>query len=270
MEKVSHIDVIKYGTAVLTNQDFDGAPAIDHNIMKQHGKVIQAHIGPKILISSGAVGFGRVAMNGHDFKNEDETTVKRILAELGQPDLIEAWKQAMPHEKVLQKLVTYYDLKRKTVKETVQAAVANQLLYVFNFNDGVDDSELKEDAKHEFGDNDHLASQVAGFSTAIADNVRLILNTSADGFKLKNTNKALTQLDASEINQDFVDLHCEGTSNGGTGGMGDKLLNAKKALELGAKEVWIIHGKKPAQLQTVLAGGPAGTKITKSPNVTEI
>jgi len=264
METPNTLDIIKYGTAVLTTKDFDGMPAIDHNVIRQHGRVISAHKSPKILVSSGAVGFGRVAMNGHDFDIKDETTAKRILAELGQPDLIEAWKQAMPHEKVLQKLVTYYDLKRDTVKETVQAAVANQLLYVFNFNDGVDDSELKEDAKHEFGDNDHLAAQVAGFSTGIADNVRLILNTSADGFWLRNSQEAVPEIDANDITTDFVDEHCDGTSNGGTGGMGDKLLNAKKALQMGAKEVWIVNGKNPAQLETVLSGGHAGTRITKT------
>jgi len=46
--------------------------------------------------------------------------------------------------------------------------------------------------------------------------------------------------------------------------MGDKLLNAKKALQMGAKEVWIVNGKNPAQLETVLSGGHAGTRITKT------
>jgi glutamate 5-kinase len=260
--KTENIDIIKYGTAVVTTKQYDGQEAIDYNNMQQHGRIIAANPNATIVISSGAVKLGEIAMNGHQFDVNDETTAKRLLAELGQPDLIGVWQRSMPHRKVLQKLVTYYDLQRETVKQTVRAAIANKLVYVFNFNDGVDDSELKEDDQHHFGDNDHLAAQVAGFSTGIASNVRLILNTSADGFRLKDTNQAVTELNSADINQRFVDTHCDGTSNGGTGGMGDKLLNAKEALKMGVKEVWIVDGKNPNQLKTVLGGGHAGTRIT--------
>ncbi len=257
------LDVIKYGTAVLTTQDLELQGAVDHNIMRQHGRVIDRSPNPTILVSSGAVGFGKIAMNGHNFNETDETTVKRVLAELGQPDLMEAWKQSIPHKKVLQKLVTYYDLQRQTVKDTVRTAINNNLLYVFNFNDGVDDSELKETEAHQFGDNDHLAAQVAGFSTEFSDKVRLILNTSADGFMLKGERNALDELEAADIIPEFIDEHCSGTSNGGTGGMGQKLENAKQALAHGVSEVWIVNGKQPEQLNTVLQGGHAGTLITQ-------
>ncbi len=263
MENSTTLDVIKYGTAVLTTQDFQGQGAVDHNIMRQHGQVIDNNPNPTILVSSGAVGFGKIAMNGYDFKDVDDTTIKRVLAELGQPDLMEAWKQSIPHKKVLQKLVTYYDLQRQTVKDTVRTAINNNLLYVFNFNDGVDDSELKETQAHQFGDNDHLAAQVAGFSTEFSDTVRLILNTSADGFMLKDQKTALAELQAEDITADFVATHCNGTSNGGTGGMGQKLENAQKALASGVSEVWIVNGKDPAQLHAVLNGEHAGTRIIK-------
>ena len=66
-----------------------------------------------------------------------------------------------------------------------------------------------------------------------------------------------------DITADFVATHCNGTSNGGTGGMGQKLENAQKALASGVSEVWIVNGKDPAQLHAVLNGEHAGTRIIK-------
>lgn len=254
------ITVIKYGTAVLTIQNFEGQNLIDANTLAQHGHIINAYKSPVVVVSSGAVGIGKSLIKNRAIC-ADPTTAKRLLAEIGQPYLVEAWKSNMPDKIVLQKLVTYADLERETSTNTIKAALENSFLYIFNFNDGVDDAELKEDKDHTFGDNDQLATVVAKTCTPLAQQCRLIFNTSSDGFINKDTQQVIPHLSLSELSEDFIAHHCDGVSRGGTGGMGTKLFNIKEALQSGTQEAWIINGKKPEQLHTILNGGHAGTKV---------
>ncbi len=258
------ITVIKYGTAVLTTQDFSGNDLIDTNIIAQHGSIINKYSGKTLIVSSGAVGIGKALTQGKKVKAQSPTTVKRLLAEVGQPYLVEAWKQNLPQKVVLQKLVTYADLERKTSTNTIRAALSNDFLYILNFNDGVDDTELEEDKNHSFGDNDHLAAVVAITCAPLAQSNRLIFNTSSDGFIDYDTQKTVPHLDVSKLSDDFIKYHCKNTSAGGTGGMATKLMNIRKAINSGVDEAWIINGKKPEQLKQILDNEHAGTKITKT------
>jgi len=257
-----NITVIKYGTAVLTTLDFQGKEIMDANTITQHGDILNQYQDNLILVSSGAVGLGRALMKGKPIK-ANKLLQKRLLAEIGQPHLIASWRKAMPQKVVLQKLVTYDDLKRETSTNTIKAALENNFVYIFNFNDGVDETELAEDKDHTFGDNDHLAAEVAKTCASLAESNRIIFNTSSDGFIDKDTGKTIKTLYVEDINKDFINYHCQGTSRGGTGGMAEKLLNLKVAINNGIDEAWIINGKKPEQLKIVLDGGHVGTRIVK-------
>ena len=260
---MNQITIIKYGTAVLTTKDYSDSAVIDRNIIQQHGNIIARQQSPTLIVSSGAVGLGKTVLAEKDLRAE-ETTKKRLLAEVGQPLLFRLWQKSLPNRIVLQKLLTYADLQRKSTTETIKSALENNLLYIFNFNDGVDDSELKEDEFHEFGDNDHLAADIASSCSTLSDSTKLIINTSSGGVMNADTGKSFATLNTKELTPDFIQNHCHGVSGGGTGGMASKLKYVQEALANGVNEAWIINGKDPAQLKMVLNNKHAGTKITLS------
>lgn len=256
------INIIKYGTAVLTGRDGAVANgAIDDAILRAHAAIIDAYAGDVLVVSSGAVGMAQGLIDAQTIKT-DPVTRKRLLAEIGQPRLFAAWQSGFTRKQVLQKLVTYNDLQRPTMAATMQAALDHGFVMICNFNDGVDDSELRADESHEFGDNDHLAAEMALTCCQFDKPVRLIINTSADGFVCGDSGKVVRHLDAAQLDDDFIAHHTGKVSAGGTGGMASKLRNIRDALARGVDEAWIINGRAPENLAAILAGGHSGTKIT--------
>jgi len=254
-----NITIIKYGTAVLTaGDDINGA--IDTGILKAHAHIIDNYGGDALIVSSGAVGMAQTLLD-HTVIQSDAVTRKRLLAEIGQPRLFAAWQAGFARKQVLQKLVTYADLRRPTMASTMHAALDHNFVMICNFNDGVDDSELRENSDHQFGDNDHLAGEMALTCKRFAKSVRLIINTSADGFVSADSGKVVSELDINILDDDFIAHHTGSISSGGTGGMASKLINIRNALTGGVDEAWIINGRKPDQLSSILTGGDAGTKI---------
>lgn len=252
------INIIKYGTAVLTNDDGGG---VDEAALHAHARIIDGHDGDVLVVSSGAVGMAK-GIIADDAIMADAVTRKRLLAEIGQPRLFAAWQAGFARKQVLQKLVTYNDLERPTMAATMQAALDHGFVMICNFNDGVDDSELRADESHQFGDNDHLAAEIALTCRQFGKPVRLIINTSADGFLCADSGKVLAHLDAAQLDDGFIAHHTGRVSAGGTGGMASKLRTIRAALAGGVHEAWIINGRAPVALTNVLAGGHAGTKIT--------
>lgn len=267
------INIIKYGTAVLTGPVANGVvangagggapdqPVIDKNIISAHARIIDDYNGNVLVVSSGAVGMAQGLVD-HDAIKTDAITRKRLLAEIGQPRLFDAWQRGFRHKQVLQKLVTYADLARPTMAATMQAALDHGFVMICNFNDGVDDSELRADESHQFGDNDHLAAEMALTCRQFGQPLRLIINTSAEGFVSADSGTVIANLDAADLDDSFIKHHCSGMSAGGTGGMASKLINIRAALAGGVDEAWIINGRVPQNLASILHGGHAGTKIT--------
>lgn len=256
------INIIKYGTAVLTGRDGAvGNGVIDDAILRAHAAIIDKYAGDVLVVSSGAVGMAQGLIDD-DAINADPVTRKRLLAEIGQPRLFAAWQSGFVRKQVLQKLVTYNDLERPTMAATMQAALDHGFVMICNFNDGVDDSELRADERHQFGDNDHLAAEMALTCRQFGKPVRLIINTSADGFVCSDSGDVLTHLDAAQLDDDFIAHHTGKVSAGGTGGMASKLRNIRDALARGVDEAWIINGRTPDNLAAILGGGHSGTKIT--------
>ncbi len=260
------INIIKYGTAVLTSHgaaDSLSSGAVDEAILQAHAHIIDNHDGDVLVVSSGAMGMAQTMVDA-DAINADVVTRKRLLAEIGQPRLFATWQEGFTRKQVLQKLVTYADLQRPTMAATMRAALDHGFVMICNFNDGVDDSELRADEGHQFGDNDHLAAEMALTCTQFSRPVRLIVNTSADGFVSADNGAVVPELRADQLSEAFIDRHTGHISTGGTGGMASKLHNIKAALSGGVSEAWIINGRTPAALTAILAGGHAGTRITRS------
>ena len=115
-------------------------------------------------------------------------------------------------------------------------------------------------------DNDKNAANLARWSSEISESVRMILCTLEDGlyenYKTPEQKK-VKDIYADKLTDQYIKAHCKDSSSGGTGGMGDKLREAKRAVEEGGVNAWIIGGKDPKNLQTVLSGGHSGTRVVK-------
>ena len=267
MRNLEQIDIIKYGTATLTTEGVDGDEMIDVTNMNQHGQIIRNNPTPTLIVSSGAVGFGRTLANGSfDLENEaiDDTTRRRVLATIGQPQLIENWRKALHQPAAPEVLLTYYDLRRKGLATTFKTQLMLGLTPIVNFNDAVDDSELADlgDEAHKFGDNDHLAAEVATKTLDVGSS-RLILNSSCDGLEESSSGKIITELALEDLTDKFIADHDKGKTDSGTGGMGNKLRNIRDALKKGVQKVHLINGKVPSELKKTLNGQSTGTVFTQ-------
>jgi len=117
-----------------------------------------------------------------------------------------------------------------------------------------------------FGDNDHLASLVAG----LIDAERFIILSDVDGLftddPQKNQNAALIEI--VDLITPELEKKAGGTgSSVGTGGMFSKLLAAKRAMHHGVT-VNIINGRTKSIISSLLSGTRHGTEFR--PQVTRL
>ena len=89
MEK---INIIKFGSSTLVKVSDNGEVIIDQEIMRQLGQVMNGINEHVIIVSSGAVAFGK--SNDKLLFIPDEIIRKRLLAALGNPDLTKSWQQS--------------------------------------------------------------------------------------------------------------------------------------------------------------------------------
>jgi len=263
MQKISKkLMIIKYGTAVLLSTQ----NKIDKTVMLEHGDVISKYNGPILMISSGAVGFGKT-LNNFDHI-EDDVIRKRALASLGNPLLSVNWDLAIKNKNILQALVTHRGLKNSAVRGDMKKIISeiykngNSAVIQFNENDFVSDSELKKIRGGEFGDNDKTATLVAELCSEIFQEVELIINTSADGV-LNQKNKLIEQIFASKFSQKKINSICGNKKTiFGTGGMKNKLSIIVNFIKNNPNvTAYIINGKKVSNLKKILSGINTGTKI---------
>ena len=255
------IIIIKYGTAVLMSN----RGGIDETVIQTHGSIINKHNGPVLIVSSGAVGLGDSLANFDYIK--DEVIRKRAKASLGNPHLSIAWDSAVKDKNVLQALVTHRGLQNVAVQGDIRRIVGeiykngNSSVIQFNENDFVSDAELREIRGGEFGDNDKTASLIAELCFGLFDEVELIVNTSSDGV-MDEKKEILKNISAKDLSDDKIDLICGEKTSSGTGGMKNKLKILRGlVIKYPQISIWIVNGKKTEQIETVLKGGHAGTKM---------
>ncbi len=262
------LTLIKYGSSTLVTKNNRDEIAIDSDNIKAHGAIINGIKNPVIIVSSGAVAFGKSLGNAFDYI-DDEIIRKRIFAALGNPHLSINWDQAIADKQVLQSLITHRDLTSELSKEKILEIIyalfnhknGDEAIIQVNDNDFITDEELLKIRHGEFGDNDQTTALLAILCSIIFDEIEVIINTTSDG--VLDNQQLLTEISHSTLTDSYIEQIC-GTNktNLGTGGMSNKLKIIRDMMQATTNvATYIINGKKPNHLRCILNGEAIGTKI---------
>lgn len=244
--------VLKFGTGVLTEHIQKGSTRFFRQVarecrwLQQQGKRV-------IIVSSGAVGFGREVLKERRGLALPNASVaeKQALASLGQSLLIDTYRTTFAKEKLAaaQILLTRTDFENKRHLQNLKATL-NQLLDwgtvpVINENDAIANEEIK------VGDNDNLSADIA----LLYPKSLLVLLTTIDGFYRAADRVPHIGRVTAEIRR-----HAGNAAAGGTGGMVTKLQAAEKILH--ADQLMVIAaGKHIRIVRKILAAGDTGTWV---------
>jgi glutamate 5-kinase len=246
--------VVKIGSNILADRkeglDTKRISSIARDISELHDKGYDV-----VIVSSGAVAAGMRKL-GLKEKPRD-IKLKQAAAAVGQSNLMWAYERSFGDhgKKVAQVLLTrddFSDRKRYiNSKNTLMTLLSYRVIPVINENDTVATDEIK------FGDNDYLASLVAG----IIESERLVILSDVEGLYTDDPGRSsgarlLEYVD--EITPEIEEMAGGAGSIVGTGGMYSKILAAKRAVNHGIA-VHIISGKKDGLLKSILKGKPCGT-----------
>jgi glutamate 5-kinase len=208
-----------------------------------------------VVVSSGAVAAGMKKLNLKE--KPKDIKLKQAAAAIGQSHLMWAYERSFGEygKKVAQVLLTrddFADRKRYiNSKNTLLTLLSYRVVPVINENDTVATDEIK------FGDNDYLASLVAGLVEA----ERLVILSDVEGLYTedpKRNPKARLIEYVEEITPELEEKAGGAGSVVGTGGMYSKILAAKRAVSHGIM-VNIISGRKEGLLKSLLGGEHFGT-----------
>lgn len=261
------LTIIKYGSNTLVTNDDDGNITIDTNTIKAHGLIIDKLQNPVIIVSSGAVAFGKTLGTTFNYIT-DPIIQKRIFAALGNPHLSINWAEAIHSKKILQSLLTHRDLIASDSKVKIQEIIhalysnsSNAAIIQVNDNDFITDEALVEIRKGEFGDNDQTTALLCILCQDVFKEVEVIINTSSDGV-LEN-GRLLPAIDCTQLTDDYIESICgSDKTNNGTGGMSTKLKIFRELITAAPQtKLTIVNGKKPEQLNDAIHGITTGTVI---------
>jgi len=211
-----------------------------------------------VLVSSGAVAAGMRKL-GLKEKPKD-IQLKQAAAAIGQSSLMWAYEKSFGEygKKVAQVLLTrddFSDRKRYiNSKNTLFTLLEYGIIAIINENDAVATDEIR------FGDNDHLASLVAGLVEA----ERLVILSDVDGLYSadpKKKHKAVLVKKVDDITSEIEAMAGKAGSVVGTGGMYSKVLAAKRSVSSGIT-VSIINGRKSGLIISLIKGSSVGTEFT--------
>jgi glutamate 5-kinase len=259
--------VVKLGTQVVVDQS-TGLPALerlsaiinDIALLKRSGCEV-------ILVSSGAVGMGRHAL---DIKGALDLPLKQACAAVGQSRLMALYDQLCTTlgVSVAQLLVTSQDFTNRiaylNLRSSCEQLLSLGVLPIFNENDvvsvaGIQDrsSSLEATGQRSFDDNDKLSALVAGKLSAQV----LVILTNVDGVFSDNPsdNPDARLISRIESLEQLSAITCSGTSALGRGGMASKIEAAKIAGLCGVKTI-ITAATRPSPVTCALSGS-YGTTI---------
>ncbi len=248
--------VIKIGSNILASED-NGLDleriqsiADDISSVRDAGNEV-------VVVSSGAVAAG---MKKLELKEKPRNVIlKQASAAVGQSSLMWAYEKCFgTHgKKVAQILLTrddFSDRKRYiNSRNTLITLLSYAVVPIINENDTVATDEIR------FGDNDHLASLVAG----LIDADRLIILSDVDGLfsedPARNRDAELIEV-VEKITPEIEEKAGGSGSALGTGGMFSKILAAKRAVHHGIS-VNIVNGRKKGVIPSLLSGVRLGTEF---------
>lgn len=221
--------VVKFGTATLTDSDGTINFKQIENLSNQLAELSLTY--SIILVSSGAVGSGKVYMKNYSGSIND----RKAAAAIGNPLLIQAYSNyfAKHNIQVAQCLLErkHFSNRREfeQLKQTISTIWNNDIIPIANENDVVNDLELR------FSDNDELATRLS----IAFDAKKLLIGSSVNGLLNKEN---ITIPYVAEINQEIFEMVKPEKSSQGLGGMSSKLTFAKLACSLGV-ETTIFNAK---------------------------
>ena len=249
---MSKIFVIKVGTASVL-------PEILSKLAPICRKLQENGIMP-IIVSSGAVGFGK------QFVNFDKLTVarKQALASIGQPKVMQLYTRIFEKEDLIVSQLLLgcniiqdkqqYDNARNSIFELLSMGV----IPIINENDAVVVQELN------FGDNDRLSAFIA----EMVDAASLIILTDVDGLYTEhpsNPDAVLIPVVESFSDLKMDDLGATG-SKSSTGGMLTKIIAAEYATAANI-DTWIVHAQHTGRILDILLGRAViATNFVAQPN----
>ena len=249
--------VVKIGSNILADDteglDTKRISSIASSVSELHNRGYDV-----VIVSSGAVAAGMMKL-GLKSKPRD-IKLKQAAAAIGQSSLMWAYERSFAAfgKKVAQVLLTrndFSDRKRYiNSKNTLLTLLAYRIVPIINENDTVATDEIK------FGDNDNLASLVAG----IVEAERLIILSDVDGLYTDDPKRNVSAklIDhADEISPELERMAGGSGSIVGTGGMYSKILAAKRTVNNGII-VHIISGRKDGLLVSLMEGRQHGTTFT--------
>ena len=247
--------VVKVGTRVLTGAD----GGLDRSRIEDLADGICRWLAAgrhAVLISSGAVAAG-VAKLGLPCRPEPLADLQAVAA-IGQADLIQAYEEAFAKHgrHAAQVLLTTEDLRSRTGYLNVRNALFRihdyRAVAVINENDSVAVAELMTT----FGDNDRLASEVAG----LFEEPLLVVLSDVDGlFDGPPESPSSRKIDVVKcIDQNVREMAIPHESNTSRGGMRSK-LDAAATVNAQGHAVIIAPGKSANVLSDLLDGKVVGT-----------
>lgn len=216
---------------------------------------LAARPGPVVVVSSGAIGLGRMALGIAG--RPGSLAEAQAAAAVGQIELARRWREAWERNGRLaaQVLLTLGDLEDRgrflNARDTLETLLSRGVVPIVNENDTVATSEIR------FGDNDRLAARTAQLVGADL----LILLSDVAGLYDDDPRSASNARRIAEV--DRIDERIEalagpaGSTGFGTGGMVTKLAAARIATEAGCP-VLLTLGRTDDPFGEVEAGR-AGT-----------
>lgn len=247
--------VVKVGTRVITSD----TGLLDHKridcLSSQLCRIADSGR-QTLLVSSGAVGAG-VAKLGLEERPSGLAQLQAVAA-IGQTDLIQAYEVALTKlgRHAAQVLLTADDLRRRggylNVRNCLHQIHNFGSIAILNENDSVAVSELMTT----FGDNDRLASQVAG----LLSEALLIILSDVDGlYDGPPTLPDSTKLDVvPQIDDEVFAMAQSHQSTQSRGGMASKLQAARIATSHGHPTI-IAPGRDDEVLDKIMSGESVGT-----------
>ena len=259
--------VIKAGTSLLTN----GLQGLDVNFMNKfvdqisylHQNGIEV-----VLISSGAVGAGRIKLRG--FSNIKHLSFRQMLASIGQPHLMYAYEELFNKKNIIvaQALLSKNDFSNRlgylNIRNTLFSLINNKVIPIINENDVVSVDELQG---QNFGDNDNLSAMVAN----LIDADLLIILSDIKGMFTKDPNlynDAELIREVNNIDEIIYSMGVASSNDFGRGGMSTKIEAAKLATSTGISTI-IANGLEDEVLIKLLNHQPVGTMFKASNNKLE-
>lgn len=212
-----------------------------------------------ILVTSGAIGVGVSKMK---LKNDETKTMreKQAAAAIGQCELMFLYEKLFMQygnntaQILLTKKIIDNHVGKENVINTINTLLEWGIIPVINENDSVAYEEI------EFGDNDTLSALVS----ILVDADTLVLMSDIDGLYDKNPREDKSAKLISKVTEitDEIKENAGGAgTRRGTGGMITKLLAAEMAMEHSI-DMYIINGKTPTNIYSIMNGESVGTLFT--------